>query len=548
MPSPDENHTGARIKEQRRIARLTQRELAGIIPYSYSLLNQVECGARAATPDFVAAVAAALRIDVTVLTGQPYVTELQQDRLSALVRPIRESLDLYDLGADPALEPRPAAQLVGDAADLCQAVRATHLRKAAVKLPGLIAEITSVAWRTPTTELWQALASTYRTAHDIAVKLGYFDLSSVALDRMAWAADRASDASLAAVRQYMRALVYFREGEYTIGQRLIRSGHGLLQGDARTRETIAVTGQLHLGATVIAARARDQHAVDTHLEQAANPHDRRKAIGMGYLGPTISVNKDHPTVVKYRNELPTTHMFQSVIDDIRNGNAQLTPTAPPPYKSKPPFPPNINVWNVVHQHGGFTAPQSDGMPLQSFSPDGFHAESYTTLDPSRVKPNEAISGYTNHERSSMLWYHDHGMGMTSLNVYAGLAGLYLIRDPADERLGLPRGEFEVPLILQDRTFHRNGSLAYTMADREGEDTPVVNGKAYPFLAVEPRRYRLRILNASNERFWRLTDCPEARTGRRRPRSSSCRTSHPSSQNHTPVGGNGSRTSTSSSAP
>lgn len=268
MPSLDENHTGARIKEQRRIARLTQRELAGILPYSYSLLNQVECGARAATPDFVAAVAAALRIDVTALTGQPYVTELQQDRLSALVRPIRESLDLYDLGADPGIETRPGAQLVRDAEDLCQAVRATHLRKAAVKLPGLIAEITSAAWRTPTTELWQALASTYRTAHDIVVKLGYFDLSSVALDRMAWAADRASDASLAAVRQYMRALVYFREGEYTIGQRLIRAGHGLLQGEDPTRETIAVTGQLHLGATVIAARARDQHAVDTHVEQA----------------------------------------------------------------------------------------------------------------------------------------------------------------------------------------------------------------------------------------------------------------------------------------
>ncbi|MFJ8504904.1 hypothetical protein [Streptomyces avermitilis] len=60
-----------------------------------------------------------------------------------------------------------------------------------------------------------------------------------------------------------------------------------------------------------------------------------------------------------------------------------------------------------------------------------------------------------------------------------------------------------PLILQDRTFNQDGSLAYTMTLREGEDTPVVNGKAYPFLAVEPRRYRLRILNASNERFWRL---------------------------------------------
>ncbi|WP_328923763.1 multicopper oxidase domain-containing protein [Streptomyces sp. NBC_00190] len=236
---------------------------------------------------------------------------------------------------------------------------------------------------------------------------------------------------------------------------------------------------------------------------AKNPRDPHKAIGMGYLGPTISVNRDRPTVVKYRNELPTTHLFQFVIDAIRKGNPELTPMAPPPYKTKPPFPPNVNVWNVVHQHGGFTPPQSDGMPLHSFSPDGIHAESYTTLDPSRVKPNEAICAYTNHELSSMLWYHDHGMGMTSVNVYAGLAGLYLIRDPADERLGLPRGEFEVPIILQDRTFHPDGSLAYTMTQREGEDTPVVNGKAYPFLAVEPRRYRLRILNASNERFWRL---------------------------------------------
>ncbi|MER7687381.1 multicopper oxidase domain-containing protein [Streptomyces sp. NPDC097610] len=161
------------------------------------------------------------------------------------------------------------------------------------------------------------------------------------------------------------------------------------------------------------------------------------------------------------------------------------------------------MWNVVHQHGGYTAPQSDGLPEQSFSPKGFHAEGYTTLDPRRAKPNEAIYGYTNHDHSCMLWYHDHAMGMSALNVYAGLAGLYLIRDPADERLGLPQGEFEVPLILQDRTFNRDGSLAYTMVDREGEDTPVVNGKAYPFLDVERRRYRLRILNASNERFWRL---------------------------------------------
>lgn len=274
MPRPDDEHTGTRIKDQRKLARLTQKQLAERIPYSYSLLNQVECGARPATADFVAAVAQALRIDVTVLTGQPYVTQLQQDRLAALVRPIREALDLYDLGVDPELTVRPTLALVAAADDLCQLVRATHLRKAATALPGVIAELTTAAWAEPTTEVWQALASTYRTAHDVSVKLGYFDLSTVALDRMEWAAARASDPCLAAVRQYMRALVYFREGEYRIGQRLIAAGHGIVGQAGDTREAQAVTGQLHLGATVIAARAREKTLLTSHIDQASEIADR----------------------------------------------------------------------------------------------------------------------------------------------------------------------------------------------------------------------------------------------------------------------------------
>ncbi|MGA8118071.1 MAG: multicopper oxidase domain-containing protein [Actinocatenispora sp.] len=243
---------------------------------------------------------------------------------------------------------------------------------------------------------------------------------------------------------------------------------------------------------------RDLGTATTWGYWAANPHGYDEPIGMGYLGPTISVLSDRPTVVKYRNDLPTTHLFQSAVDLLHQGKG-----APPPYHGEPSLPADVNVWNVVHQHGGFTPPQSDGLPLQSYSPNGVHASFYTTLEPDKVEPNEAICAYTNHERAAMLWYHDHGMGLTSLNVYAGLAGLYLVRDPADERYKLPRGEFEVPLILQDRTFYPDGSLAYTMNQVAGADTAVVNGKAYPFLAVEPRRYRLRFLNASNERFWRL---------------------------------------------
>lgn len=268
MPTLDDDHTGTRIREQRRLAGLTQRELANRIPYSYSLLNQVECGARPATSDFVAAIAHALQVDVTVLTGQPYVTELQRDRLAELVRPIREALDLYDLGADPELTARPAANLVAEADRLCGEVRATHLRRAAQALPSVIAELTHTAWAQPSTELWQALASTYRTAHDITVKLGYYDLAAVALDRMGWAAERASDPCVAAVRQYMRALVYFREGEYTIGQRLIASGHATVAQAGQTREAHAVAGQLHLGASVIAARAWQISTVVNHISEA----------------------------------------------------------------------------------------------------------------------------------------------------------------------------------------------------------------------------------------------------------------------------------------
>lgn len=268
MPTLDEEHTGTRIAEQRKLRRLTQRQLADRIPYSYSLVTQVECGARPATADFVAAVSRALDCDVTALTGQPYVTELQRDRLAELVRPIRESLDLYDLGPNPDLTTRSSSALITAADQLCEEVRATHLRKAAQALPGLIAELTHTAWSTPSTEHWQALASLYRTAHDISVKLGYYDLSAVALDRMDWAAQRASDPCLAAVRQYMRALVYFREGEYRIGQRLIASGHTVVGQAGESREALAVAGQLHLGGSVIAARAKDATGAGRHIAEA----------------------------------------------------------------------------------------------------------------------------------------------------------------------------------------------------------------------------------------------------------------------------------------
>jgi XRE family transcriptional regulator, fatty acid utilization regulator len=266
--TPDGEHAGVRIAYYRKAAHLTQRELAERIPHSYSLLTQVEAGHRPASPGLLAAVAHALRLDVTTLTGQPYVNELREDRLESLVRPIRESLDLYDLGPDPELRPRPLPSLVAGADELCRLVRATRLNRAGELLPQIMEELTTVAYLTGDTQAWAALGSTYRTAHDLAVKLGFYDLSSVALDRMGWAAERASDPLMASVRQYMRALTYFREGECKIGTRLLESGQSYV-GQARTsRSAMAVSGQLHLGGAVLAARARDETAAAGHLTEA----------------------------------------------------------------------------------------------------------------------------------------------------------------------------------------------------------------------------------------------------------------------------------------
>lgn len=263
MPALDDDHTGARIRRHRKMARLSQRQLAERIPFSYSLLNQVECGARAATSELVDAVAAALRIDVSLLTGSSVTDHLPGQR-AALVRPIREALDLYDLAPDVDRPARPLEAMAEAADRVCQQVRATHLRTAAEALPELIADLTHLALTCPSTEGWRALASTYRSAHDVALKLEHRDLAALALDRMGWAAERASDPCLAAIRQYKRALAW-QDSE--LGLRLVQAGHDTLHGQS-SREALAIAGQLHLGASAVAARALDRAGVDHHIAAA----------------------------------------------------------------------------------------------------------------------------------------------------------------------------------------------------------------------------------------------------------------------------------------
>jgi spore coat protein A, manganese oxidase len=163
---------------------------------------------------------------------------------------------------------------------------------------------------------------------------------------------------------------------------------------------------------------------------------------------------------------------------------------------------------VAHLHGGENLPQCDGTPLQWFTKSGDAGPHFVTRD----------CLYPNEQRATMVWYHDHALGNTRTNVYAGLAGLYFIRDEfdtggSDNPLGLPYGPQEVPLVLQDKTFNADGTMFYpsrgvteyhpAWVPEFFGDTSIVNGKAWPVLDVEPRRYRLRIVNGSQARVYRL---------------------------------------------
>ena len=227
--------------------------------------------------------------------------------------------------------------------------------------------------------------------------------------------------------------------------------------------------------------------------------------GAPYLGPTIEAVKGRPTIVKFVNNLPVTHPLQTAID----------PTVPDPmmYGVLPA------TRAVPHLHGGFTDPRFDGHPHAWFTSNATTpatGSNYASL--AGAASNECICGYSNAQAATTLWYHDHAFGITRLNVYAGLAGFYLIRDNVDtgaptNPLGLPAGSYEIPLVIQDKQFNANGSLFYPTVGITAVhpiwvpeffgDTPVVNGKAYPFLNVLPRRYRFRVLNGSQARFYNL---------------------------------------------
>src|SRR3954469_14566255 len=148
----------------------------------------------------------------------------------------------------------------------------------------------------------------------------------------------------------------------------------------------------------------------------------------------------------------------------------------------------LSLETVVHLHGGFVPSGSDGHPMALVAP----GQTFTHT-------------YPNRQDAATLWYHDHRHGETARSIYFGLAAFYLLEDELEKKLELPSGDFDLPLMIQDKSFNRDGSLRYVEDLDLGfrGDTILVNGAVAPRVAVKQRLYRLRFLNASNARSYSL---------------------------------------------
>jgi spore coat protein A, manganese oxidase len=248
-----------------------------------------------------------------------------------------------------------------------------------------------------------------------------------------------------------------------------------------------------------------------------------RAPQTSFPGITVEAQKGTPTTVQYVNDLPQAPVLRKYLtidrtihwaDPLKQGHVFTADYTGP-------------IPTVVHLHGGEDQSTSDGAPEAWFTNNGLHGPGYFSLTP--TASNAAIYQYPNNQQATTLWFHDHSLGITRINIFGGLAAFYFIRDQFDtglttNPLRLPAGAQEIELMLMDRQFDTNGQLLFpdSAANPSLVDGPpsnpkihpfwipeffgdanVVNGRTWPFLNVEPRRYRFRIVNAANARFYRM---------------------------------------------
>lgn len=257
-----------------------------------------------------------------------------------------------------------------------------------------------------------------------------------------------------------------------------------------------------------------------------NPTKTYGIGGVAYLGPTIVATKNKKVVVKFTNNLPLgPHLMSSAIDTTVMGSSPIDPVPDAQYPPATPPDPWIDENRIaIHLHGGKTAPEHDGHPRRWFSPVGS-----TQANPYPENPGigSYIYEFSNEQPPAFLWYHDHAWGITRFNPFCGIAAAYLLRDqPENDLLNgtniygynrnlqkIPTGEFDIPIVLQDKFLGADGAMLYPnigdtlyhpkWVPEYFGDSSIVNGVYFPYVNVQKRRYRLHILNGANARFFNL---------------------------------------------
>jgi spore coat protein A len=207
--------------------------------------------------------------------------------------------------------------------------------------------------------------------------------------------------------------------------------------------------------------------------------------GPSFPGPTVEARSGEPVTVNWINDLRELSTGLLRLDHALEVDTSCIHGAEDMAKT------------VVHLHGAHVPAAFDGYPEATFLP-GDPPETYY---------------YPNGQQAAHLWYHDHALGLTRLNVTMGLAGLYYLRDALEDALDLPAGPYEIPLVIQDRRIDASGALSYPADWQEmvHGDKILVNGRVWPYLDVDRGQYRFRILNGSGSRTYTLSLVPPSGT-------------------------------------
>jgi FtsP/CotA-like multicopper oxidase with cupredoxin domain len=284
------------------------------------------------------------------------------------------------------------------------------------------------------------------------------------------------------------------------------------------------------------------------IDQGSKHYPPLPAKGL-YPGYTVVVMRDHRTIVSYRNNLAPDPNLTGQFRNAKGPSLEKTVTidqsihwanpmnGPMTVNGKGNMQPYLGALpQVTHLHGAEDSSSFDGGPNQWFThgAEGSHDDG----NHKGYRGSAFVSShyyYPNTQEPTTLWFHDHTVGLTRTNVFAGLAAFYLIRGDGDDGIPgagkLPAGRQEVELALQDRQFDTNGQLLFPDGYPAGLDGPIqepnvhpywmpeffgdvitVNGKSWPKFHVAAKRYRLRLLEGASVRFFNIQFCAKGGAG------------------------------------